>query len=103
MFYFHHNSNIDADKINTNASLITHEIAFVLKDYGVEIASSLDGLKEGNDKVRLTKTGKGTFDSIVKGLNHLAEQDYPIEGVAVTLNELNFFQLDESIIDWSLV
>src|SRR3989344_3681222 len=44
--------------INTNASLITLEIAVTLKEHRVEIASSLDGLREGNDRVRLTKPGR---------------------------------------------
>lgn len=88
--------------INTNASLITEEIAKVLKEYYVEIASSIDGLREGNDQVRLTRSGKGTFDAIMKGFDTLAAQGYPLEGIAVTVNEHNFPYLDESIIDWAV-
>ncbi len=87
--------------INTNASLITLEIAQKLKEYCVEIASSLDGLHEGNDRVRLTKSGGGTFEAIIKGFENLAEQDYPLAGIAVTVNEQNFPFLDEKIIDWA--
>jgi uncharacterized protein len=87
--------------INTNASLIVDEIALILKQNQVGVASSLDGLKEGNDLVRLTKTGKGTFDSITKGFEVLRKNNYPLEGFAVTINELNFSQLDESIINWA--
>lgn len=86
--------------INTNASLITPEIAKKLKKYRVKIASSLDGLRDGNDRVRLMKSGGGTFESIMQGFENLAEQDYPLEGVAVTVNEQNFPFLDEKIIDW---
>lgn len=88
--------------INTNSSLITPEIAATLKEYRVEIASSLDGLREGNDQVRLTKSGSGTFSQIMKGFETLAQAGYPLDGFAVTITEKNFHQLDESIIDWAI-
>jgi len=87
--------------INTNASLITSEIAKKLKEFHVEVASSLDGLREGNDRVRLTKSGKGTFNAILKGFDVLAAQDYPLNSIAVTVNENNFSYLDEKLIDWA--
>lgn len=87
--------------MNTNATLITPEIAERLKWYQVEIASSLDGLREGNDRVRLTKKGAGTYDLILHGYNNLEEAGYPLDGIAVTINEQNFPVLDESIIDWA--
>lgn len=87
--------------VNTNASLVTPEVAQKLKQYRVEIASSLDGLREGNDRVRLTKAGKGTFDTILKGFENLEAAGYPLEGIAVTVNEHNFPLLDEAIIDWA--
>ncbi|KKT16990.1 MAG: arylsulfatase regulator (Fe-S oxidoreductase) [Parcubacteria group bacterium GW2011_GWB1_43_6] len=87
--------------INTNASFITLEIAKKLKQYRVEIASSLDGLHEGNNKVRLTKTGGGTFEKILRGFENLEAAGYPLEGIAVTVNERNFPFLDETIIDWA--
>lgn len=86
--------------INTNASLITPEIAVTLKEYRVKIASSLDGLRDGNDRVRLTKSGGGTFSQIIRGFDVLAQAGYPLDGVAVTVTEKNFHELDESIIDW---
>ncbi len=88
--------------INTNASLITPDVAATLKEYHVEIASSLDGLQEGNDRVRLTKQGKGTFSRIMRGFEELAIAGHPLDGIAVTVTESNFHQLDESIIDWAI-
>lgn len=88
--------------INTNGSLITPEIAKRLKEYNVEVASSLDGIREGNDRVRLTKSGGGTFDAIMRGFENLATQGYLLEGIAVTVNECNFPSLDERIIDWAV-
>lgn len=88
--------------INTNASLITSEIAATLKEFRVEIASSLDGLREGNDRVRLTKSGGGTFSQIMRGFDALAQAGYPLDGIAVTVTEKNFHELDESVIDWAV-
>ncbi len=88
--------------INTNASLITPEIAVILKEHRVEIASSLDGLREGNDRVRLTKSGGGTFFQIMRGFEALEQAEYPLDGIAVTVTEKNFHELDESIIDWAV-
>jgi uncharacterized protein len=76
--------------INTNASLITPEIAAVFKAYAVEIAVSLDGLKKANDLVRITNAGAGTFDRIIGGLDRLSDGGYPVDGIAVTVNERNF-------------
>lgn len=87
--------------INTNASLITPKIAYKLKEYHVEIASSLDGLREGNNMVRFTKSGGSTFEVITQGFDNLAKQGYPIEGVAVTINDQNFPFIDNKIIDWA--
>lgn len=87
--------------INTNASLITKPIAETLKLYNVDVASSLDGLEEANNRVRLTKQGGGTFSQILRGFDTLNEVDYPVNGIAVTITEENFHDLDESIIDWA--
>lgn len=86
--------------INTNASLITPSIAEKLKEYRVEIASSLDGLREANNMVRLTKSGGDTFEAITQGFDNLAKQGYPIKGISVTVNDQNFPLIDEKIIDW---
>jgi uncharacterized protein len=88
--------------INTNASLITPEIAATLKEHRVKIASSIDGLREGNDRVRLTKSGGGTFSQIMHGFDALTQAGYPLDGIAVTVTEKNFHELDESIIDWAV-
>ena len=61
----------------------------------MEIASSLDGLREGNDMVRLTKSGGSTFEVVMQGFDNLAKQGYPMEGIAVTVNDQNFPFIDE--------
>lgn len=87
--------------INTNASLINDEIAAALSRFRVQIASSLDGLKEGNDRVRLTRNGEGTFDDIVAGFDRLAAQGLPLDGIAITVDERNLPFVDDRIISWA--
>ena len=76
--------------LNTNASLITTQIAKILKQYNVRVASSLDGLKNANDIVRLTKKGRSTFNLIIKGFDTLAAEGYPLDGITVTIDKNNF-------------
>lgn len=89
--------------INTNASLITSKVAESLKRYQIKISSSLDGFKKDNDLVRMTKSGNGTFNSIIKGFNALDNIGYPLDGFTITINERNFHLLNNSIIDWAFV
>lgn len=88
--------------INTNCTLITREIAEKLKKHKVEIAASLDGLKQANDLVRITKNGKGSFDQIMKGFEILESVGYPLDGFAVTVNERNLPEINEALIDWAV-
>ena len=88
--------------INTNASLINRVIAEKMRIFNVKIASSLDGLEVGNNKVRIIKGGRKTFHLIQKGFEFLKRADYPIDGIAATINGDNFSDLNESLIDWSL-
>ena len=84
--------------INTNASLITAEIAKTLKDYDVQILTSLDGLKAANDLNRKTVNGKSTFRQTLKGFDMLAEGDMPVRALHVTLTPLNKGHLDEEFV-----
>lgn len=85
-------------RINTNASLITPKIARTLKKYGVKIALSLDGLKEANDKVRILKSGGGTFDKIILAMNVLSQVDFGVDGFSTTIAEDNFNLIDGNLI-----
>jgi uncharacterized protein len=86
--------------INTNGSLITPEIVEKLQKYRIEVAPSLDGLQKGNNKVRVTRDGRGTFKSIVKVFDLLRYHNYLVKGVTATVNEQNFYDMDENFVDW---
>lgn len=85
--------------LTTNASLITSLIAKTLKKYKVNIASSLDGIQEGNDRIRLTNKGNGTFKEILNGFQNLKNEHYPFQIIGITVNENNISFIDERIID----
>ncbi len=52
--------------------------------------------------MRLTKSGGGTFAQIISGFDVLSQSGYPLDGIAVTVTEKNFHELDESIVDWAV-
>lgn len=87
--------------INTNMSLMTKEIAETIVKYDVELAASLDGLKSGNDSVRLSKDLEGTYDKILNGFLLMEEAGRPLDGFAMTVTEDNFFNVKEELIDWA--
>jgi uncharacterized protein len=83
--------------INTNLSLLDEEKAKFLKDNGVYIASSLDGPKDGNDAIRTRKVG-GTYETIIDKINLLKSIDHSLDGISITMNDLNIDYIDESFI-----
>lgn len=87
--------------INTNLSLLNREKAEVLKRYNVKISTSLDGLKEANDSIRIDRQGGSTFNKIVSKIELLSSIDYPIDGFSVTATDRNFSMIDESVIDFA--
>jgi len=60
--------NIFEYRINTNASLVTDEIAHFIKCNNIQVFTSLDGPRYYNDKVRIKSNGSGTYDDITAGL-----------------------------------
>lgn len=74
--------------ITTNGSLLTDDIVefFLLHDFHVVI--SLDGPKEINDKNRVYANGTGTFDSVIKNLEHIYHAYYDFYKSQVTINSV---------------
>jgi len=97
-----HGSEFDLSfTLNTNASLITRGIANSLRHHQVRVATSLDGLREGNDSVRMTKAGAGTFELVLRGMDLLLAANYPVDGFAATITDDNFPLLDRRLIDYA--
>ncbi|WP_199245141.1 radical SAM protein [[Phormidium] sp. ETS-05] len=85
--------------INTNLSLLDQNKAEVLKKYNVKISTSLDGVKDGNDAIRVDRNGMGTFEVIMSKIQLLKSIGHPIDGFTVTVTDKNFHLIDQSIID----
>ena len=86
--------------INTNLSLLNESMALYLIEHKVEIYTSLDGPKEGNDRIRINKNGLGTYSLIVEKMNMLEKLSCPIGGISITVTDANFEFLDNHFWDW---
>lgn len=74
-------------QLQTNASLVTPEMAAVLKKAGVGVGISLDGRPAINDLLRQLPGGAGTSRCILSGISHLADQGIEIGITCVVSNE----------------
>jgi len=76
--------------IQTNAILVNDVWVELFHKHQVGIGVSLDGPKEYNDKYRLDKKGRGTYDKTVSGLKILSEsaliREYCNVGVLCVIN-----------------
>ncbi len=59
--------------LQTNATLVTREMAQFLAEYNFLLGVSLDGPREIHNRFRLTKNGKPTFSKVMQGINNLRE------------------------------
>ncbi|WP_217586510.1 anaerobic sulfatase maturase [Lentibacillus saliphilus] len=64
-------NTIISNSIQTNGILINEEWAEFFKTYNFLVGVSLDGPKDINDARRVTGSGKGSFDLITRGIDHL--------------------------------
>lgn len=69
----------------TNGSLVTPEIAQMLKNYNVSVGVSLDGDRRVTDSCRQYQNGQPVYDDVIKGLNTL-KQEGVNAGISCTLS-----------------
>jgi len=79
-----------ANSIQTNATRLTDDWLDTLARYGVSVGVSIDGPKDVHDARRVTKSGKGTWDEVKRGISLLKERNIPFGLLSV---------IDESILD----
>lgn len=65
-------------QLQTNASLITEDIADYLKAHKVAIGVSLDGRPRVNDSLRIMKNGNSASRATIRGIRILASRNIPI-------------------------
>ncbi len=90
-----------AMNINTNGSLINHEIASFCAKHNIEVDVSLDGYQSMHDACRVWKGGNnGTFAEVMKGINILREAGAKT-CISCTISETNVEELPD-IFNWFL-
>lgn len=82
--------------LNTNASMVNEEVAWVLAKHGVAVAVSLDGRKDVHDKERVSRSGKGTFDQTMRGF-HLLKKHGVSVSISCTVTESGVDRLEDSL------
>ena len=65
-------------QLQTNASLMTEEIAEYLKRHKIAIGVSLDGRPPVNDSLRKMKNGNSASEATIRGIRLLAARQIPI-------------------------
>ena len=63
-----------ANGLQTNATLITAELARLLAEYHFLTGVSLDGPRTLHDRYRLNPAGRGSHADVLQGIRHLEEQ-----------------------------
>ncbi len=82
--------------IQTNATLITEEIAAFFSENGISVGISLDGPSDINDLTRIKPDGTGSFADIMRGIDNL--RAYGVSyGIISVLNKSVASRIDDVI------
>ncbi|CQR47233.1 hypothetical protein BN1058_01540 [Paraliobacillus sp. PM-2] len=87
-------NTIISNSIQTNGTLINKEWATFFKQYNFLVGVSLDGPEHINDARRVTSSGKGSFKAIMKGIQHLKNEQVPFN-ILTVLHENNISKATE--------
>ena len=71
----------------TNATLVTDEWCDLFVDEPFSIGVSIDGPKEVHDGYRVSRTGRGSFESAMNGIAHLRERKIPFGTISVVTDK----------------
>ena len=82
--------------IISNASLITEKNASYLKRNGIKVATSIDGIDEGQNATRMYHNGKGTYKQVIKGIM-IAKKYGILDAINITVTSKNIHQLPEFV------
>lgn len=69
--------------MQTNATLITPELAAFFKKHEYRIGVSIDGPEDLHNYNRVTRKNKGTYAEVMKGINLLHEYEVPFHVICV--------------------
>lgn len=81
----------------TNGTLLDPDRARQLRDFGVYVVVSLDGRREVNDRVRIDRSDRGSFDDAVRGIRCLQAALPQKFGISCTLGSHNACTIAQDI------
>jgi uncharacterized protein len=73
--------------IQTNGLLVTQEWCDFIRESGIRVGLSIDGPQFIHDKHRKTRSGKGTFEQVMKSIELLHANEIDFHAIAVLTNE----------------
>jgi uncharacterized protein len=76
-------NTIISNSVQTNGTLINEEWAAFFKRYNFLVGISLDGPKEIHDSRRVTSSGKGSFERVMRGVGFLRKAGVPFNILTV--------------------
>ncbi|MHA1228528.1 MAG: radical SAM protein [Candidatus Hodarchaeales archaeon] len=82
--------------IGTNGILLDKKKACFIKKHNIKVIVSIDGRKHINDRLRLFKNGRGSFDQTINGLKKLKEAGVDI-GLSMVVGKHNIDTLEQEI------
>lgn len=71
--------------LQTNGTLLTEEWCDLFREFNIGISFSLDGVRESNDRFRIDRKGRGSYDRIIDGWN-LAKSKNLRPGLLMVVN-----------------
>jgi len=83
--------------IQSNGILIDKEWCDLFKEYKVNVGISLDGVKSVNDQYRVDHKGRGTYDSVIKGIKIVQENNLGLGMLTVINIDANPVELYEHL------
>lgn len=73
--------------IQTNGMLITQKWCDFFKEANINVGVSIDGPKFLNDKNRITRSGKSTYDKLINGIKLLKENNIEFTAISVVTED----------------
>lgn len=87
-------NTVISNSLQTNATLLNEEWASFLKKYNFLVGVSIDGPREIHDLRRVTRSGAGSFDRVMRGVQYL--RDYNVDfNVLTVVHEDNITKAKE--------
>ncbi len=69
--------------LQTNATTVTRKYARLLKELGIVVSISMDGLPEINDQLRVDRAGHSTSHRVLRGIEALQAEGHPLQILCV--------------------